>query len=394
MKRLADVELQLIMHGLSVQEILTLAQCSRYLLHAADAPFAWRYTRLCLEATNDPPPPISLSQRILGWVRRRIAPQVPGEPGLRILRHAKVTLRCTRRAVKDGHLAILATASRVPALYELDLSNYYGSQNHDHLNLLLGSPSMQQLRVLCLYNETMVYNPSTANAIVQLSHLHTLRLPASPYHEDAESGAWDHGFLSQAPALTDLHIQDTFTTLQSPSRLSHVAECSKLTALSVSCPSLYDPSSWANFFAHPHIQQLRSLKLDNLYVQWFQLQAPFTLQYFAVAFETMRHLHTLHLVGCHEIDLLLPALVHAPVLRMLNIEPYLSRHTTIPSPLVIAELLATSSSNLHCVLTLRSAGQLFEEVYNIYRQETERWVQQLFEANAILVNSTRFTISI
>ncbi len=40
---LASVELQLIMHHLSTPELLHLAQCSRFTLATASAPFAWQF---------------------------------------------------------------------------------------------------------------------------------------------------------------------------------------------------------------------------------------------------------------------------------------------------------------------------------------------------------------
>jgi hypothetical protein len=43
MNQLADVELQLIMHGLQATELLQLARCSHRLMHAADSAFAWKF---------------------------------------------------------------------------------------------------------------------------------------------------------------------------------------------------------------------------------------------------------------------------------------------------------------------------------------------------------------
>jgi len=171
---------------------------------------------------------------------------------------------------KDGHLAVLATASRAKpsVVHELDLSGF-GSLDPSHASLVLCSPSMQHLRMLCVYSDQdfVDIHPTIQQAIVQLPHLHTLRLPASPTLGFIHPCEPDLGFLSQVPALTALHIQDTFTTEQFPSRLSQVAEsCSNLTDLSVCWPSLYGPSSWKNFFAHPHTQQLRVLKLQKFYV--------------------------------------------------------------------------------------------------------------------------------
>ena len=40
---LADVELQLVMQGLGVSELLSLARCNQRLLHVVDSDFAWKY---------------------------------------------------------------------------------------------------------------------------------------------------------------------------------------------------------------------------------------------------------------------------------------------------------------------------------------------------------------
>jgi len=395
MNRLADVELQLVMQGLAAQEILALARCSRYLLHAADAPFAWQHTRLCLNATPGPPP-IALPRRIIGWCRALLQSRHSLKEPPRLLRHAKVKIRSIAQV--NEHLAILATAARMPdlVLYELDMSNG-GQFHHIHLSLVIGSPSMQQLRVLCMRSGTQCY-AVVQNAIIKLPHLHTLRLQTSSDVTGVPTASYLE-FLSHVPALTSLHIHDTFTAVQSPSQLTHVAACSKLINLSVVWPSLYG-SSWSNFFTHHHTQQLRSLKLDKFYVKgllaiysggvWLSTRIHATQQDLLAAFTGMRHLHTLHLARCEWIDLMLPALAHAPVLCQLIIEPDRTNHhpendtTTAPSTLMLAELLV-SAPHLHCALVLSSPRR---------SSVLERCLRERFEvavASAFL-SAERFTI--
>jgi len=374
MQRLADVELQLVMQGLAAQEILKLARCSRYLLHAADAPFAWQYTRLCFEAKELPSPPlaeisISTPKRIVGWCKNTLVAQKPP----RLSRHAKVTIKWPKQT--DSHLWVLAIASRFAAIYELDAS-CRNSYDPVHMIHVLSLPSMQQLRVVSTWGNTH----TLMQAFVQLPYLHTLRL--SDFLHSGSSGA---GLLFQAPALTSLHIKDTF--IANSSQLVHVAACSKLRHLSVFQPWLYG-LAWPVFFAHPHIQQLHSLKVDVFFARGVIDASPAPLpQEYVIAFASMHHLHTLHLARCEGVDLMLPALAHAPAIRQLIIEPNSSG--SCGSGLALATLL-TAAPQLHCVLVLKpiiiTGGPLHQKPSVVMERLRKR-----FESDPLFV-SDQFTI--
>jgi len=376
MQRLADVELQLVMQGLTAQEILKLARCSRFLLHAADAPFAWHYARLCLDAKPTfPLPKISLPKRIIGWCKKTLVTQKPPLDAPRLSRHAKVMIKWQRQL--GSRLGVLAISSRVAAVYELDaLWCYYGYDPTD-MSLLLRLSSMQQLRVLSVYYDTEIC-PDVMKTIVELPYLHTLSLPEASSRPDY-SGI---DLLSQAPELTSLHFQDTFFNENSSQLIDHVAACSKLRDLSVVRPCLYG-RAWPIFFAHPHIHQLHSLKLHGFCArgQLKFIADEVTQHEFQIAFAGMHHLHTLHLSNCRHIDLMLPALAHAPALHHLTITPELNfwipvRETeTAPSALVLKTLLA-AAPQLHCVLVLVQGMPL----------------RIRFESDAVLSAAARFMI--
>lgn len=140
------------MQELTAQEILTLARCSRYLLHAADAPFAWRYALLGFGSDFGggaklvlPPPTVALPRRILGWFQRVVDRSRKTETP-RLLRHTKVTL--SWRANTDSTLGILAIASRVPTIYEINASWFDAFYALKHMRSRLSLPSTQHLRVL------------------------------------------------------------------------------------------------------------------------------------------------------------------------------------------------------------------------------------------------------
>ena len=386
MNRLADVELQLIMHGLSALEILTLAQCSRHLFHATDSPFAWKYARLRL---GTKPGPTSLLRNIFGWCRRMLGHGPI--PTTHLLLHAKATVRWMQQDDGDGggrQPTILSIASRT-TIHELEVSrdtwNY-----RDHVSLVLSSSCMQQLRVLSFQTDATFWcsniHPTIQEAIVQLPHLHTLRL--SP-------GESNLVFLSRMPALTALHIQntfDTFDTLQSSTWITHVAECSKLADLSVYRPFRRRPSDWSSFFGRPNILQLRSLKLDKLYFD----AGIFTQLDLTAVFSRMCNLHALHLARCVCINTMLPALAHAPMLRQLIIEPdlmqayerkYHTINTTVPLPLTLVNLL-NAAPQLHCVLALTCDE---EDMFYHEWMADGRQLQRKFEAEASL-SAPRFTI--
>jgi hypothetical protein len=59
MNSLADVELQLVMQGLAVKEILTVARCNKRLLHAASNSF---FLEPCC-STADPRRPVGVDRR-------------------------------------------------------------------------------------------------------------------------------------------------------------------------------------------------------------------------------------------------------------------------------------------------------------------------------------------
>ena len=390
MNRLADVELQLVMQGLAAQEILKLARCSRYLLHAADAPFAWKHARLCLDVNHKvSPPAVSLPWRLLGWCQLMLLPKIRARNSAGFLRHAKVVVSWRGlgkdEEEEDYYRAFLQMASRVPSIYELHTSVVFSPTR---TKLVLELPSMQQLRVLWLYDETDIDSYlGVEHAIAQLPHLHTLHLvaPRAYYGSDYGYGYEpDLGFLSQIPSLTSLHLQDNYNLSLTPWWLTHVAGCSKLVELSIACPWMNGPAC-TKFFAHTTTQQLRSLKL-------YSFRA--TEQDFIIAFTGMRHLHSLEITNCGWIDLVLPALAHAPVLRQLTIEPNLDNNiwhpytgiNSAPSNLVLTTLL-DAAPRLRCVIILR-----FSAVPRGNNFDLGRWLQTRFDADAVLAASDRFTI--
>jgi len=159
MQRLADVELQLVRYCDWLGALAGYFMRPTRRLRGDTLAFPWSRPR-----PRPRPRPISLPQRMLGRVRRLLFARSPPSP-TPLLRHTEVTLRWTSQLADD--------------IYELHKLDYC---KPIHLSLVLGSSSMQQLRVLCLCDKTtqVPFNPTIAKAIVRLPHLHTLRLMVSP----------------------------------------------------------------------------------------------------------------------------------------------------------------------------------------------------------------------
>jgi hypothetical protein len=212
MDKLADVESQLIMHGLSIAERLAVASCSTRLLAVVGSPFAWKHA-----------PPLSLiSRQIL---------RVSSVAGSRFHRHIPIALYWK---------PLLPSAKDVDALLRSPLHlRELDASAHDALTpiiwrRILAHPSMQQLRVLRMHDlsKKRVVDGEMTRLIVALPHLHTLTLAAIV---DFNHAPWL--LLASAPSLTSLQTNDTHFVARS-SRLPAIAQCAGVTELYMCEPAL------------------------------------------------------------------------------------------------------------------------------------------------------------
>ena len=345
MERLADVELQLVMHGLDARSLLQFARCSRPLLHAADHPFAWLHASL----------------HILGWQVESASSS--SSPPSRLLRHARLSVRFDKsRPTEQGAIAVQAQPfvdalrSLASPLHHLTCTDATKPRiSLEQWQQILAAPSARHLRTLRMAGDMCrsSFDDETVRAISRLAHLHTLAVECCA----EDSAVW--AALPDAPALTSLQIVDRHrSTLEDDfgnSCLHYVRQCSKLTHLNIwsFALALNGGDELRSFFADSphHMQRLESLQLtmdcDEL------LPAPCV-----AAFSSLVHLHSLHLAHCTSVSWLLPHVRAAPVLRRLRLEVSNNQvvdqeNQDIPAIAAIAALL-TAAPLLHCSLLLHT----------------------------------------
>ena len=385
MERLADVELQLVMHGLDARSLLQFARCSRPLLHAADHPFAWLHASL----------------HILGWQVESASS--PCSPPSRLLRHARLSVRFDNsRPTEQGNIAVEAQQfvdalrSLASPLHHLTCTDSTKPRiSLQQWQQILGAPSARHLRTLhvvgCMYG--LCFDDSTVHAIARLPHLHTLVVERCAAHPDMWAA------LHSAPALTSLRMVDMHAMQREEreerfgnSCLQHVRQCSKLTHLDIWSFALQGDGFDSFFAGSPHMRQLHSLQLTCLECADVPSAA------YMSAFSALEHMHSLHLARCASVNSLLPHLRCAVALLDLTLEvaeEQVTQDEDTPSTSVVADLLLAAPL-LHCVLLLHTeivdTERLDEEALAARRAELLRAQQHFEEAEEIKPLGARFLL--
>jgi hypothetical protein len=330
---LADVELQLIMHGLSALELVALARCHTRLFHAATtSTFGWKHSRLSFDVLRVPSASIA--------------------PG-RLLCHASIDLRVdpweAGKEVAEGPGVVLRALDLPLPLHELDMS-HAARHTSAVCQQILAHPAMQNLRVLRMHHlhGFGVVDADIVRLLCALPHLHTLGI--SPDFRCQPSA---FAMLRSVPQLTSLQITDTYSQL-ARSFLPHVSQCPKLAHLYVRSPALYGPSALRSFFLSPHLRhQLQSLTLDRFSASGLAgCAAPSPADY-AESFAALQSLHTLQLLSVIDVDRILPHLAGARALRWLMIRASADQPSMAPSVGVLVQLWIAAPQLAHCTLKLQ-----------------------------------------
>ena len=343
MQHLANVELQLVMHGLDVKSLLQFARCSSQTLRLADTRFAWKFTvRRVTCPTDDPPLPPTSLLRHAPVALRLVWPQADRFQGVK--RPALFVSQCFA-------LASLAQVRKLHLTPDAPMCNALIRQ-------ILAHPTMQHLRVLWLHTDFQDHGPaaeseSDAHLLASLPRLHTLSV------RTGLSGATRWTLLPAAPALATLHIVNGSTSVDGQrvddgcarigdAGLRYLNSCGRITQLSVAGSALYE-GAFRGLFASPCMQRLRTLKLVNFCARHpphQPLVVAATAEDYAASFAALTHLHTLTLLGCLELEELLPHVVLAPALRSLVIEVptiavEITRLSLVPPPAsLVSQVLA------------------------------------------------------
>lgn len=380
---LPAVSVQQVMHFLPAADIIKLARCSKRLYRDGGEPFAWKVATITLNIDHKEPPPtllqtmFSSSKQLLRkstallpspWVAKPAV--VPPRP--LFLAHARITLNWPIRGfhIPPYHLnlAVLALLDRIPAVHSFTTtvvsvppmkSRSVNLPVTTALCTILGHPKMRALSSLKLYDAA---RPGYATLEMMRA---IAALPALTHLDITVSAGIDHSVwerLTACPSLTSLHLHDNQTS-QAPNRLTHVAQCPHLTALSISMPSLHG-SQFRSFFLSEHMRRLVKLKLD-----WLHCNGRVSILCegipqadFAEVFGALTLLEEIHLSRVHDIDAMLPHLALAPALRRCVIQPECEPsgrlrqlNSAMPSEAVLHSLM-DGAPRLQLLLFLQSSA--------------------------------------
>ena len=297
---LHDVELQLILHGLSVRDIIAVARCSRRMLVAASDPFGWK----CCPAM-----PILL---------RAIPLDAAGLA-------ARCAPLCASWRYLSEMVAIQALAGRCRINCLVIHLSYELTQAHA-ATMLAGLALHAVVEQLYLsFTPSSPISPELMQAISEFPRLRFLSLSnAASTHPDLfallATGACSRT-LRQVRWDDNPHDHRCLANC--------MAQLSSLTAVTILRPDLYH-NSFRNFFTSPNLAALQSITLVE-----FQLRGRLktqrynrrdyrvgpTLEDFVAVFTSLTQLTWLTLVECEGLGALLPVLIHSASLRQLIIQP-------------------------------------------------------------------------
>ena len=319
--KLAVVELQLFLQFLDTKSKLIAARCSRRLLHAASAPFAWRST-----------PPFTVEAPSDADVERI---------GSSLLRFVPIHLRC-------DWLKSLQCLATVPHLVDLDLLNSArGVAAAAEFSRLLQHPNLARLQLLRLDADTS--SRLTVDTMVLIARLPQLRTFDAVVRGET-SGAVLLQPLAAAPALTDLTVRREFAVKVGAALLAAVSGCAGLRNLSLH-RLLFSTGLFLALCSSPNMHQLQHLELVGVSAGSAHNGAgePPDADEYRAAFSALQQLQSLTLQEVWSVNTLLAYLHHVPALRLLCIRclPYPYPHTDtayfpLPSRAALSALLTVS----------------------------------------------------
>ena len=343
MERLADIEVQLCMHGLTSQELLQFARCNRALCHASDSAFAWRFTSVQVKFELNGRSEPSRFQRFRRGLRSLLQSRPPAlplsHPRVCAL-HLSIRKRETTRSDTDALFALLASHSHLQ-LHELNLLGNFFLLND--CNRLLSHSAFQSLRAIrtggrFCRGSTPHADEETMRLIASMPHLCTLEL-----------FFWPQSILpllTPPAALTSLRVISTIY-------LPEIAQCSTLAHLHVHQSGSVREELFRAFFASALMQRnLQSLTLHHLEGEGSFM--PHVPQRMESCMASLMGLRTLQLSASSQIDQLLPHLARLPALRRLIVTQIQHRHQSLrdgfPDPFLLMELLTARPKLVCCIL--------------------------------------------
>ena len=328
---LADVEIHCVFHFLNASQRMRMARCNRRLLLAAGSPFAWKHVALKLTQEN--------ADKL---VQSRSAQCI------------QVAFHLTRPSCRVVDVSLLLS---LPLQFRELHTTHSDGLTPALWHRILADPVMNGLRVLRMHDllKKRLLDAEALRLIALLPHLHTLAL--SVIVSCPPAAAFEA--LANAPALTSLETNDCLFH-RGRSRLPFISQCSRLTSLTVSEPTL------SVDMLRP-MRSLTSLRFENYrYAGGFV--TPMTRDEYAAFFTPMLQLTSLTLCDCFGVGELISASVHATSLRSLVIQMG-AADPTLTAALLLHVL--SSASQLH--LAVKFLPQCFRP-FDFFHVEFARFL--------------------
>ena len=401
MTRLADVELQLVMHGLQCGELLQFARCSQRLMHAAHSAFAWLHASPLHITLPTPPMALHSLQHslLLRWasLSLTVLPFANGlSPGGRSWSTSADFKRLSGSELQQlqpeseaaDRVRVRERAISIHALHSQALL-----PDAEWVRLL-HMPCMQSLRVLrCgkigmdMHRErfaSLRRAMATAfmRAVIHLPHLHTLQL----VQYDADTGEYE--WLALMPSLTSLSVADV-RGQQRERVLLPITACTKLRTLSI-CELA--AQSLRPFLMAPNLLQLQSLTLERFSCRGARGQLLVTPADFVAVFSALTQLQSLELLECDPVSEILAHAHSAPALRVITLRPNPGHwpwslssgsepsesergrySSAIPPPSVVAEVLTRCTELTTFCIVFHADGWESLQLKQFRRDIKRRW---------------------
>ena len=372
---LHQIELQLIMHALTGDDLFRFARCCKAIRAASRSAFAFKHARVELHVIGREVVPALVTRAVTAlksFFLRPVAPVIPAYVAAAtavVWAPAAVwapdsarprPMASTWCEVREEDVdALLRAAQRVSPLHELHLAGFLRGVRTSQWRRIFSHESVQQLRVLRL---DCILVPRHRHA----KPLETAKpLSAYPWLIDLICQTLPHlHTLLEVPETVHSRVLDSIVSVPNLTRLSFscarggasmdvwepLSRCRKLLHLDCMRPA-HGESDFAEFMNSAVTRQLQTLTLK------FLKGCPF-LGSSAVGFESLVSLTRLDLIQAADIDSVLLLVARIPQLELLVIEtgdptaqPSHSQNSFCPTPNVLLSLM-NSLPMLHVTLRL------------------------------------------
>ena len=353
---LADVEIRLIMHNLSLIDRLLFARSAHRTLHAADHSHAWEHSDWRVHSDQ-------------------LALSLDCPVGLsRLLRHCKMSLTLAEPGGVKFHERLVRSLA-ADQVVSLDLSACSRLSYADLLEL----PAVQSVQRFVMHNVlrcpwpgALSANLDAVKAMMKLQKLHTLSIYIPRAESALEEEVWRG--LSAMLSLTSLTVMPDLRGAAPLEQLQYVAACPHLRHLHLCGPRLSGDRFLRFFSGSPALRTLQTLTLDETSRRHSSLvrdEDPSTIAPVPVAdliagLNCLPLLYSLKLIAIQASGGFLSALLHVPFVSRVLVVSHFARWTCgedLPSREEVT-LLLSGRPSLHLSFVLWNG---------VHPQNVARW---------------------